>query len=115
MRVPKILFFSFFISIFCALNTFAQTFVSTPVGQFRATVKGTGDFGSEAITVLGVPLENAIDASGELTAVAGTSLSDNLAAWAPGAFSATHYVQITSGVNAGVSATILDNTVILLC
>lgn len=95
------------------VNVFAQPyqdFVSKPVGQVKLTVSGTGGAGTSAISVLGVPLENPVDAEGILTGVAANTLTDSSASWTPDAFANTHYVQITSGTYVGISATITGNT-----
>ena len=88
----------------------AQTATTAPVGYVSVTVNGTGGVGSSAISVIGVPMVNAADTSGVLTAAAGTTLTSSGASWTSGAFASTHYVQITSGTNTGISATVTGNT-----
>jgi uncharacterized protein (TIGR02597 family) len=97
-------------ALLASSSVFAASVATDPVGYVTLTVNGTGGAGSSAISVLGAPLENAADASAALTAVAGTTLTSGTSAWTPGAFASTHYVQITSGVNAGISATVTGNT-----
>ena len=93
-----------------SLSAFAQEIISDPVGRIRLTVNGSIGWGFPGTTVLGAPLENAADARGVLTAVSGAILTDSTSAWVPGAFASTHYVQITSGPNVGITATVVGNT-----
>jgi uncharacterized protein (TIGR02597 family) len=88
----------------------AQTTVTSDVvGYITLNVKGTGGNGSEAISVLGAPLEKAVESTGSLTAVAGNTLTDASATFTSSSFSGTHYLKINSGVNAGITATISSN------
>lgn len=96
--------------VLLASSGFAQTVATDPVGYVTLTVNGTGGVGSAAVSVLGAPLEQPVDASAALTAVAGTTLTSGGATWTPGEFAGTHYLQITSGPNTGISATVSGNT-----
>ena len=87
----------------------AETFAFESVGQIKFVIQGIHGSDSSALTALSVPLENAMETSGSLTAVAGTILTGISVEWTLSTFAATHYMQSTSGTDLGISATILDN------
>jgi uncharacterized protein (TIGR02597 family) len=101
-------------ALLASSNLTAETVSTDPVGYVTITVNGTGGAGSSAVSVVGVPLENAIAASGALNSVLGDTLTSNAANWLAGAFASSHYLQVTSGANAGVSVAIAGNDVTTL-
>jgi uncharacterized protein (TIGR02597 family) len=91
-----------------ASSAFAQGVATNPVGYITLDIAGTGGVGSSAVSVLGAPLQNAVDVAGALTGVSGTTLTSSTAAF--GSYAGAHYIQITSGSNVGVITTVLSST-----
>jgi uncharacterized protein (TIGR02597 family) len=96
-------------ALFASSHLTAESVSTNPVGYVTLTVKGTGGVGSSAISVLGVPLELPVEASGVLTSISGVTLTSGAANWAADSFASSHYMQLTSGSNAGVSVAISGN------
>jgi uncharacterized protein (TIGR02597 family) len=95
-----------------ASSAFAQGVVTNPVGYVTLAIKGTGGVGSAAYNFIGTPVHAASDFSGVITDSASANVIEaDGATWVASAFAGTHYLQITSGVNEGISATISGNTV----
>jgi uncharacterized protein (TIGR02597 family) len=88
----------------------AQSVSSVPVGYVTLNIKGTGGQGTSAYSYLGVPLHQAADFRGVISATADNAITATNAAWTADAFANTHYVMILSGDNAGMSTTITANT-----
>jgi len=87
----------------------AQTATTTPVGYVSVTVNGTGGVASEAFTYMGVPLHAAAATQANATSAGANTITSAGAGWDVDAY-AGNYVQILSGANTGVSATIASNT-----
>lgn len=85
------------------------SFASTPVGAVKLTIKGNGGSGA-AVTYLSVPFHQGDSFVGTVTGVGTGSLSCSSATWTSNAYANAYYVEITSGANAGVAATIAANT-----
>ncbi|MCP5543556.1 MAG: hypothetical protein H7A49_06575 [Akkermansiaceae bacterium] len=92
----------------CGLASAAETAYTTPVGYYNFDGVGGGN-----LFVPGVV--NPAAYAGVLTGASSTTLSVAASSLTPGAFDdgatfATHYVEITSGPNAGVALDIVSNT-----
>jgi len=87
----------------------AQTATTGPVGYVTVTVNGTGGFGSEAFTYMGVPLHQPSDTAGAITGTAANTIISATSTWGVDAYAGS-YVLITSGTNEGVSSSIISNT-----
>ena len=88
----------------------AQTVSTDPVGYITVNVAGTGGAGSAKISIIGSPMHGAVLASGSLTSAAGTTLNSTSSSLTDSAYSSSHYIQITSGANTGVTSAITGNT-----
>jgi uncharacterized protein (TIGR02597 family) len=96
-------------ALLSASSLLAQTATTDPVGYVTVTVNGTGGFGSEAFTYMGVPLHQPSDTAGAITGTAANTIISATSTWGVDAYAGS-YVLITSGTNEGVSSSIISNT-----
>lgn len=88
----------------------ATSVTTDPVGYITLQINGTGGEGSSAFSFLSVPMHSAIDAQSTIASFGTSSITASSADWTVDEFAATHFVQIVSGPNEGIAATITANT-----
>jgi uncharacterized protein (TIGR02597 family) len=86
--------------------------VATPPSGFvTISIAGTGGVGASKLTFIGLALTRPVDYQGNLESFAANAVTDTQANWADDAFngaSGQHYLEITSGPNAGTLTDVVD-------
>lgn len=93
-----------------AVAPFSHAVTTDPVGYVTVQINGTGGEGSSAFSFLSVPMHGAIDAQSTIASFGTSSITASSSDWTADQFAATHFVQIVSGPNEGIAATITANT-----
>jgi hypothetical protein len=102
------------ISLLAGSALFAASFLNAattdPVGYVTLTVNGTSGVASDAYSFISPSLQNAPSATSTISNINGNTITASSATWDANVYQGAYFIEITSGANSGLTATISDNT-----